>query len=209
MYPKMPALLLVLLAPICSYASGMPSFMVHATPATTSASLAGDIPETLSFDAFVLAFGKKYVASELEQRRQAFEDNLAFISKHNAEADEGKHSFRCGVNIMSDLNSEEYRSKYLNPAYPQPTHKHTVTLDTSNLADTVDWRLKGAVTPVKNQGSCGGCWSFSATGSLEGAYQIATGELRELSEQQVRYLSSILYLYVEAKLNKFATWLPS
>jgi len=53
-----------------------------------------------------------------------------------------------------------------------------------DLAVSVDWRAQGAVTPIKNQGQCGSCWAFSTVAGLEGAWQISTGSLVSMSEQQ-------------------------
>ena len=42
----------------------------------------------------------------------------------------------------------------------------------------------GKVTPVKNQKSCGSCWTFGGMVAFEGHYAIQTGGLKRFSEQE-------------------------
>jgi len=89
------------------------------------------------------------------------------------------------INKFSDMTPEEFKKMMGYKAdLAQPTND-VITLNEVGLPDSVDWRTQGAVTPVKNQGQCGSCWSFSATGSVEGINKIKSGTLVSVSEQQL------------------------
>jgi len=97
------------------------------------------------------------------------------------------------VNEFSDLSEEEF-AVYHNagPYYAQPQDPSVLEWPayseeqmTKALESDIDWVAKGAVTPVKNQGHCGSCWAFSATGNVEGQWQIAGHPLVSVSEQQL------------------------
>jgi cathepsin L len=165
--------------------------LVSASPAANTATPADDLPEVMRWDEFKLEFGRRFDASDnataLEAtRRRHFEDTLSFVRSHNAEADAGLHTFRCGINQYADLSPDEFSALLGNrPAEHHqrpPVAEELAHVDAGAIPAAVDWRTKNAVSPVKNQGQCGACWAFSVTGAVEGAYAIATGALRSLSE---------------------------
>jgi C1A family cysteine protease len=93
-----------------------------------------------------------------------------------------------GINQFTDLTPEEFRSMYisgLNSNFVGSYGCKTFKSNGSLLPSSVDWRNKGAVTSVKDQGQCGSCWTFSATGAIEGAWAVSKGQLVDLAEQQV------------------------
>ncbi|KAM3827819.1 cathepsin L2-like isoform 1-T2 [Vipera latastei] len=128
-------------------------------------------------------------------RRAVWEDNLKMIQEHNSQADRGKHTYKLGMNHFGDLTHEEINQKLkcLLPDVDHATRKDVVTFQSSKdlqIPTGVDWRAKGAVTEVKDQGDCGSCWSFSATGALEGMHFKKTEKLVSLSEQNLIDCSS-------------------
>ena len=89
------------------------------------------------------------------------------------------------LNQFADLTEEEFISKYTGLNYQANAKKNYKTIESSIQNGGVDWREKGAVNAVKNQGQCGSCWAFSATSALESAWFLAHGTLYDLSEQQL------------------------
>ncbi|KAJ7967272.1 Cysteine proteinase [Quillaja saponaria] len=136
------------------------------------------------FSLFKRRFGKSYGSQEEHDYRfKVFKANIRRAKRHQKLDPSAAH----GVTQFSDLTASEFRRTYLGLRglrLPSDANKAPI-LPTDDLPADFDWRDRGAVTPPKNQGSCGSCWSFSTTGALEGAHFLATGELISLSEQQL------------------------
>lgn len=131
-------------------------------------------------------FGKVYDnMREMEARFQVFRHNLRDIIRHNLDP---RQNFTKGVNSFTDLTPTEFKQMYasgLSGAYVGSYGCKTYSQSSNNFPSSVDWRSQHAVTSVKDQGQCGSCWSFSSTGAIEGAWAISTGQLIDLSEQEM------------------------
>jgi len=129
---------------------------------------------------YLAEHGKSYATKEEYLfRLEQFAKNVEIVQDHNEMNADGA---TIGLNHMADWTSDEY--KQLLGYKGQKSANKTVFEGSNDLPESVNWVEQGAVTPVKNQGACGSCWSFSATGSMEGRYQIKTGNLVSFSEQQ-------------------------
>ena len=144
-----------------------------------------------SFYNFINNYNRSYgnVYDHLKKFK-VFEENLEFINEHNNK----NLPFRLTENEYTDLSQDEFKEKmvgllnknnyYINSIYGRSSCQNFV-YNNVEIPSSLDWRTKGAVTNVKNQGYCGSCWSFSATGAMEGAYAIAHNNLVNISEQQL------------------------
>lgn len=131
---------------------------------------------------FMARFGKNYAGDELKTRRAIFQQNLEFINAENAKG----HSYTLGIGPFADITADEFKMNHFGYAKLESEVPEVGVHQWhgEELLASLDWTEQGVVTPVKDQGQCGSCWSFSTTGALESGYKIASGNLVSLSEQQ-------------------------
>ncbi|XP_053331154.1 cathepsin K-like [Spea bombifrons] len=122
-------------------------------------------------------------------RRQIWERNLKLITAHNQQYELGLHTYELGMNHLGDMTSEEIVKLMTGLKVPPRYRPTNGTFDGDEVLDglpaSIDYRKKGYVTPVRNQGSCGSCWAFSSVGALEGQLKKKTGSLVVLSPQNL------------------------
>jgi len=133
------------------------------------------------FAAWAMKYSKTYDATSFQTRFRIWKRNQMYIDSFNSRNADTK----LAMNQFGDLALSEFQTYYLGFNMNATSFSQVNAVTGTNAPATMDWRKSGAVTGVKDQGQCGSCWSFSATGSLEGCHQITTKNLVGLSEQNL------------------------
>ncbi|KAK8961803.1 hypothetical protein KSP40_PGU016560 [Platanthera guangdongensis] len=138
-------------------------------------------------DRWMAEHGKVYEnAAEKAARFEIFKSNMEHIESFNAR----KEKYWLGPNQFTDLTNQEFKILYSagyrpSSASVSPATRFRHENATVDAAASLDWRSKGAVTPIKDQGHCGACWAFSSVAAIESINQIKNGKLVSLSEQEL------------------------
>ncbi|KAF6156447.1 hypothetical protein GIB67_001490 [Kingdonia uniflora] len=153
---------------------------------TVSRTLHHDASMLERHEQWMILHGRVYKdAAEKERKFNIFKDNVKLIESHNSI---WERTYKLSLNKFADQTIEEFkaaRNGYkpsLTKSTIPPTFKYE---NVTAVPSSMDWRKKGAVTPVKDQGQCGCCWAFSAVAAMEGITQLKTGKLVSLSEQEL------------------------
>jgi len=126
---------------------------------------------------------KSYGHDEEYFRYQVFKKHMQFVQDHYTNSK--NKTYTVAMNQFADLPLEEFKKKFTGLNLDLNRTRNEKRFQSYDVPSSVNWVEKGAVTPVKNQGQCGSCWSFSATGSLEGLNYLKNGNLLSFSEQQL------------------------
>ncbi|KAL3533800.1 hypothetical protein ACH5RR_007321 [Cinchona calisaya] len=158
-----------------------------AAPSAARRALNNDEVMVEKHEQWMSLYGRVYKDNvEKERRFKIFKNNVEFIEIFNRA---GNRPYKLGINQFADLTNEEFTASRnglkmsSSPKLFRGTsfkYKNVTAVPT-----TVDWRKKGAVTPIKDQGQCGSCWAFSAIAATEGITKLSTGKLISLSEQEI------------------------
>jgi len=146
--------------------------------------------EEYTFEHYETEFKRSYTRAEREFRRQIVEKKLKQIREHN---NDPQFTWKRGVNHLTDRTEDEFTSMLgLNKGLLHSRKAKSVSAHYSAKVDArafaganIDWRQAGIVTPVKDQGQCGSCWTFATAETVESYWAKSTGQLVDLSEQQI------------------------
>ncbi|XP_073943282.1 cathepsin K-like [Choristoneura fumiferana] len=158
---------------------------LHGTLQVLHPAIRGDVD--IAFESFKKHHNRKYRSqAEHEKRKKIFQKNWQLVVDHNSK----NLGYKLAMNHLSDLSTEELRVRNgarasFHPAgsIPFPHSEAEVNQIVTHLPKEYDMRMEGFITPIKNQGSCGSCWSFATVAAVEGALARLDGRLRDLSEQ--------------------------